>query len=142
MDLYLKFSDEQQANEVLYNEVRQTYTPVEINDDALVSHLDTLPLRDAQYDQVVDYDGKLYMADAGKWFELQDVTYGYTANYANIDTIGVIYQPQDIPDPENPPEPVPYDGFFVNIRVVSGENAEPLMPYSIDPQPYPMRVWG
>ena len=61
--------------------------------------------------------------------------------YRNIDTIGVIYQPQDIPDPENPPEPVPYDGWFVNVRVV-GENADPLMPYSIDPQPYPMRVWA
>ena len=63
-------------------------------------------------------------------------------NYRNIDTIGVIYQPQEIVDPENPPEPVPYDGWFVNVRVVSGENAEPLMPYSIDPQPYPMRVWA
>jgi len=37
--------------------------------------------------------------------------------------------------------PVPYDGWFVNVRVVS-ENPEPLLPFSIDPQPYPMRVWG
>jgi hypothetical protein len=62
--------------------------------------------------------------------------------FANIDTIGTIYEPQDIPDPENPPEPVPYDGWFVNVRVIAGEDAEPLMPFSIDPQPYPMRVWG
>ena len=59
--------------------------------------------------------------------------------YKNIDTIGIIYQP--MPDPENPPEPIPYDGFFVNVRVVN-ENPEPLLPYSIDPEPYPMRVWG
>lgn len=57
--------------------------------------------------------------------------------YANIDTIGVIYEPQE--DPEV--EPIPYEGWFVNVRVVS-EDPEPLMPYSIDPQPYPMRVWG
>lgn len=30
----------------------------------------------------------------------------------------------------------------VNVRVVEGENAEPLMPFSIDPQPYPMRIWA
>lgn len=62
--------------------------------------------------------------------------------YANIDTIGVIYEPMPDPLPEPPPEPVPYDGWFVNVRVVAGEDAEPLMPYSIDPEPYPMRVWG
>ena len=62
--------------------------------------------------------------------------------FANIDTIGTIYEPQPDPLPEPPPEPVPYDGFFVNVRVVGGENAEPLMPFSIDPEPYPMRVWG
>jgi len=68
---------------------------------------------------------------------------GYeVANYQNIDTIGVIYEPQEIVDPENPPEPVPYEGWFVNVRVVGNENSEPLEPFSIDPQPYPMRVWG
>jgi hypothetical protein len=30
----------------------------------------------------------------------------------------------------------------VNVRVVEGEDAEPLMPFSIDPQPYPMRIWA
>lgn len=29
----------------------------------------------------------------------------------------------------------------VNVRVV-GEDAAPLEPFSIDPQPYPMRIWG
>lgn len=59
-------------------------------------------------------------------------------NYMNIDTIGVIYQPQE--DPEV--EPVPYDGWHVNVRVLATEDAAPLQPFSIDPQPYPMRVWG
>jgi hypothetical protein len=73
-----------------------------------------------------------------------DVVTGFyeIPRFANIDTIGTIYEPQPDPLPEPPPEPVPYDGFFVNVRVVGGENAEPLMPFSIDPEPYPMRVWG
>ena len=73
-----------------------------------------------------------------------DVVTGFyeIPRYANIDTIGIIYEPQEIVDPENPPDPVPYDGWFVNVRVIGGENAEPLMPFSIDPEPYPMRVWG
>jgi len=65
-----------------------------------------------------------------------------TPNYANIDTIGIIYEPQPDPLAEPLPDPVPYDGWFVNVRVVEGENSEPLMPFSIDPQPYPMRIWG
>jgi hypothetical protein len=65
-----------------------------------------------------------------------------TPNYQNIDTIGVIYEPQPDPLPEPPPEPVPYDGWYINVRVVEGEDAEPLMPYSIDPQPYPIRIWA
>ena len=101
MDKYLKFTDEPQAQSVLYTEV-----PTKWDDEGNVLETEPRP------------------------------------NYANIDTIGVIYEPQEIVDPENPPEPVPYDGWFVNVRVVAGEDAEPLMPYSIDPQPYPMRVWA
>jgi len=59
-------------------------------------------------------------------------------NYVNIDTIGVIYEPA--PDLEDY-VPVPYEGWFVNVRVV-GEDAEPLIAYSIDPEPYPIRIWA
>jgi hypothetical protein len=61
-----------------------------------------------------------------------------TPNYQNISTIGIINQPQ--PDPEIPP--VPYDGWFVNVRLVGEEDAAVLTPFSVDPQPYPMRVWA
>lgn len=85
----------------------------------------------------------LYTQVPTEWNEEGEPTAWYEQpNYANIDTIGIIYEPQEVIDPENPPEPIPYDGYFINIRVVEGENAEPLMPYSIDPKPYPMRVWG
>ena len=30
----------------------------------------------------------------------------------------------------------------VNVRVLATEDAAPLQQFSIDPQPYPMRVWG
>jgi hypothetical protein len=62
-------------------------------------------------------------------------------NYANIDTIGVIYEPQAIVDPENPPEPVVLEGWHVNVRVVGAENAEPLQPFAVVPES-PRRVWG
>jgi hypothetical protein len=61
-----------------------------------------------------------------------------TPHYANISTIGIINQPQ--PDPEIPP--VPYDGWFVNVRLVGEEDATALTPFSIDPQPFPMRIWA
>ena len=96
-DFYLKFTDEAEANSVLYTKVPTAW----------------------------DDEG-----EPTEWYD--------KPNYANIDTIGVIYEPQEDPDVE----PVPYDGWFVNVRVVSGEDAAPLEPFSIDPQPYPMRVWG
>ena len=71
---------------------------------------------------------------------LPDVVVSWTPNYVNIDTIGVIYEPA--PDPLHEGYvPVPYDNWFVNVRVVS-EDPEPLLPFSIDPQPYPIRIWA
>jgi len=81
----------------------------------------------------------LYTQVPTEWNEEGEPTAWYEQpNYANIDTIGTIYEPQE--DPEV--EPIAYDGWFVNVRVVGNEDAEPLVPFSIDPQPYPMRVWG
>lgn len=80
----------------------------------------------------------LYTEVPVEWNEEGEPTaWTMQANYQNIDTIGTIYQAQE--DPEV--EPIPYEGWFVNVRVVS-EDPEPLMPFSIDPEPYPMRVWG
>ena len=103
-DFYLKFVDEEQAQEVLY---RPVYAP-----DPESTPEDPLP----------------------------DVIVSWTPNFVNIDTIGVIYEPAPDPLPEGY-VPVPYDGWFVNVRVVS-EDPEPLLPYSIDPQPYPIRIWA
>jgi hypothetical protein len=101
-DFYLKFVDEEQAQEVLYTKV--------VDEWSEDPDVEPIPLR---------------------WH--------YVPNYVNIDTIGVIYEPQ--PDTEPLPEPVPYEGWFVNVRVVS-EDPDPLLPFSIDPQPYPIRIWA
>ena len=85
----------------------------------------------------------LYTEVPTEWNEEgEPIAWTTQPNYQNIDTIGIIYEPMPDPLPEPPPEPVPYLGWFVNVRVVEGENAEPLMPFSIDPKPYPMRIWA
>lgn len=60
-----------------------------------------------------------------------------TPNYANIDTLGILYERQD--DPEA--EPVPMPGWHINIRLVEGENAEPLQGFEVHPT-LPRRVWA
>ena len=66
-----------------------------------------------------------------------------TPNYMNIDTIGVVYEPAPIPTPEDyVPVPYPEPNWGVNVLVLDGENAEPLQPYSVQPSPFPQRVWA
>jgi hypothetical protein len=60
-----------------------------------------------------------------------------TPNYANIDTLGILYERQD--DPEA--EPVPIPGWHINIRLVDGENAAPLQEFEVHPT-LPRRVWA
>ena len=60
-----------------------------------------------------------------------------TPNYANIDTLGVLYERQD--DPEA--EPIPLPGWHINIRLVEGEDAEALQGFEVHPT-LPRRVWG
>ena len=100
-DLYLKFTDEAEADSILY-----TVTPsIETEEGAVTA------------DAVI------------------------TPNYQNIDTLGILYVEQPIPDPENPPEPIPEDGWHVNVRLVDGEDAAPLEPFCVHPT-VPRRIWG
>lgn len=64
-----------------------------------------------------------------------------TPNYRNIDVLGVLYEKQEIVDPENPPEPVPLEGWHVNVRVVGDEDSAPLQPFAVVPT-LPRRIWG
>ena len=80
---------------------------------------------------VLDEDGKIIAEET------------ITPNYMNIDTIGVVYEPAPIPTPEDY-VPVPYSvpNWGVNVLLLDGENAEPLQPYSVQPSPFPQRVWA
>jgi hypothetical protein len=62
---------------------------------------------------------------------------GETARYVNIDVLGVLYERND--DPEA--EPVPLQGWHVNVRVVPGEESAILDPYAVHPT-LPRRVWA
>jgi hypothetical protein len=69
---------------------------------------------------------------------------GYeVANYANIDTIGIIYKPTgETTEQDGMAVPVmaPVEGWHVNVRVVD-EDAEALQAFEVHPAT-PMRVWA
>ena len=66
-----------------------------------------------------------------------------TPNYANIDVIGTVYQPAPEPMPEDyVPVPYPEPNYGVNVLVLDGEDASPLLSYAVQPSPYPQRVWA
>ena len=80
---------------------------------------------------VLDEDGKIIAEET------------VTPNYMNIDTIGTVYEPAPIPTPEDyVPVPYPAPNWGVNVLLLDGENAEPLQPYSVQPSPFPQRVWA
>ena len=60
-----------------------------------------------------------------------------TPNYVNIDTLGIIYERQD--DPEA--EPIPEEGWHINIRLLDDEDGEPLIPFQVYPT-VPRRIWA
>ena len=70
---------------------------------------------------------------------------GYeVANYANIDTIGIIYKPTgETTEQDGMAVPVmaPVEGYHVNVRVVEGEDAEALEAFEVHPAT-PLRVWA
>lgn len=61
--------------------------------------------------------------------------------YRNTDVVGVIYKPTGKTLKDDTPEMKALDGYHVNIRLCDDEDAEVLLPYSIEPLT-PSRVWG
>jgi hypothetical protein len=106
---YLAFTDEAQAQSVLY-----TYHP-------------------ATYE--LDADGKPTDVVITEEY--------WTPNYANISTLGTVYEPAPVPLPD-PYVPVPYPApnYGVNVLVIDGEDATPIKPYAVMPSPFPQRVWA
>ena len=104
---YLSFTDEAQANSVLYT---TTITPA-----------------------VVDEDGNV----------ITEEVITLTPNYINFDVLGVVYEPIPNPTPEDyVPVPYPAPNYGVNVLVLEGEDATPILPYSVQPSPFPQRVWA
>lgn len=62
-------------------------------------------------------------------------------NYANIDTLGILYERQEVTDPDNPPEPIALPCWHINVRVVENEDAEALRAFEVHPT-VPRRVWA
>jgi hypothetical protein len=112
-DIYLAFIDETQANSVLYTLVPKQF----------------------------ELDSK------GKATKIVLTEPYLMPNYQNIDVIGVMYQPVSadvlVGDKELrvDPIPLPPPNYGVNIRLLDGEDIEPLRPYMVYPA-NPMRVWA
>ena len=65
-----------------------------------------------------------------------------TPNYINIDVLGILYQkaPDPLPDPY---EPIPLDGWHVNVRTMPDEDSSALQAYEVTPAPSVWRrVWA
>ena len=63
-------------------------------------------------------------------------------NFANIDTIGIIYEGGEWDEEGNViTEPVALDGWHCNVRLVDGEDGSALEPFKVEPE-HPRRVWG
>ena len=61
---------------------------------------------------------------------------------ANINILGVVYQPASDPIPEDyVPVPYPAPNYGVNVLVLDSEDATPLQAYAVDPA-VPQRVWA
>ena len=62
--------------------------------------------------------------------------------YQNIDVLGTLYAKPPADAPEDY-QPVPLDGWHVNVRVMEGEDRTALEPFQVNPAPTtPARVWG
>jgi hypothetical protein len=81
---------------------------------------------------VIDEDGK----------EISPEVITVTPNYANIDVIGVVYEPAPIPTPDDyVPVPYPAPNWGVNVLVIDGEDASPIEPYAVQIS-IPQRLWA
>lgn len=67
---------------------------------------------------------------------------GEEPNYHNIDVLGILTEGGQWDEEGNEIiAPTILDGWHVNVRLVDGEDAEPLLSYTVTPAT-PRRVWG
>ena len=114
-------------------EYQSTYVLTEVNDDYLpfLEEGETVPLTLIKTETIQDTEYK----QVGT----KDVL---TPNYQNISVIGTVYQRPPIPTPDDyVPIPYPPPNYGVNIRLLDGEDIEPLRPYIVELTD-PIRVWA
>lgn len=145
-DYYLKFESENVANAVLYKVVSvprkkeivltQYLIQGERDNNGVVENIITSEPK----------EGSVILDSWPTTIEVDDLNNTIdiiSPNYRNIDVLGILYQNQEISDPENPPEPIQIDGWHVNIRTLPEEDDNTLEEYRIDPEPQLWRrVWG
>jgi hypothetical protein len=77
--------------------------------------------------------------------EATEAVEGYEVqNYANIDTLGVIYKPTgETTEQDGIPVPVleALAGWHVNVRLMDNEDGSMLEPFAVTPST-PLRIWG
>lgn len=63
-------------------------------------------------------------------------------NYMNIDVLGIIYEPQASTGlADEPVDPVPLDGWHVNVRTINDEDGAALESFKVEPR-NPRRTWA
>lgn len=115
-DLYLKFTDQSQAESVLYD-----FTEFYVDEQGSVVQPD----------------------EQGNYSEGTTVKTEKRNKYLNTDVIGTIYKPTgqvETVDGMEVPVMQALDGYHVNIRLMDNEDETPLVSYEVIPQ-NPVRVW-
>jgi hypothetical protein len=86
-----------------------------------------------KFDSEPQANSVLYTEVPTAWDEEGNEARGnHVPNYANIDTIGIIYEGGEWDEEGNViTEPVALSGWHVNVRVVAGEDAEALEAYAV-----------
>ena len=84
----------------------------------------------------------LYTQVPTEWDEEgEPIAWVSQANFANIDTIGTIFEGGEWDEEGNViTEPVALEGWHVNVRLV-GEDGSALETFMVEPE-HPRRVWG
>jgi hypothetical protein len=150
IDYYLKFADEAEAKLVLYTKNRPVgyeYVDQEVDVFVYATSQGEYTTIDEYTPEECDLYGYTFLRKGKETQQIDPNPEGgewtYKANYKNIDVLGVLYEKQDIVDPENPPEPIPLEGWHVNVRVMPDENGEPLEAFKVNPEPMTWRrIWG
>ena len=138
MDKYLRFESAEQAQSVLYTEVRPAGY-IESTDEQKMFVYKTA---DGYVSLPVEYS---YAEAEELGYDLvsPDEAWELKPNFQNIDTIGTIYEPTGemlMGEDGEYPEMAPIEGWHVNVRL-AGEDGSSLEPYAVTPT-QPVRVWG